>query len=514
MNDSESWAAATANQIRAVEDDVLARVGEDPLMDRAADAVAAEARTMLGDRGAARVVLLVGTGNNGGDALLAGARLANDGASVTAVLLGDSAHPRGLEWLRVAGGEVIQVAGSSANGGVAAAAAAIEAADLVVDGIVGIGASPGLREPSATLVGAIPARTPVLAVDLPSGMDPDGGSVTLPHVHATVTVTFTSPKPCLLLPPAALDAGRIVVASVGIPLPKPLAEAPRRLTPEGAAAWWPVPGPGDDKYSRGVVGVVAGSDRYPGAAILACSAAVRVGAGLVRYLGPRRVQDLVLTARPEVVAAEAPAEADALPRVGAWVLGPGVADEPGQEAAIEAALASGLPAVVDAGAIEACVRARVGGGRATPFGRLLLTPHAGELARALAAAGETANAEAVEADPAEAARLLAHLSDATVLLKGAVTLVVSPGGPVWSQADAPPWLATAGAGDVLAGIAGVLLASGLEADEAGALAALVHGRAATLASGGGPIAALDVADALPATVDALRETVKEVLKGR
>jgi len=532
MSDSGIWVAATAEQIRAVEDEVLARVGEDPLMDRAADAVAAEARTMLGAREGsgkrgegkgARVVLLVGTGNNGGDALLAGARLAGDGTSVTAVCTGISAHPRGLEWLRAAGGEVIQAADTATATDVAAATAAIEAADLIIDGIVGLGSSPGLREPATTLVGAIPAAVPVLAVDLPSGMDPDGVSVDvphadLPHIHATVTVTFTSPKPCLLLPPAALDAGRIVVADVGIPVPEPLPETPhrltpRRLTPEGAASLWPVPGPVDDKYSRGVVGVIAGSDRYPGAAVLTCSAAVRAGAGLIRYLGPHRVQDLVLAARPEVVAEDAPTEAK-LPRVGAWVLGPGVVDEPTQTAAIEAALATGTPAVVDAGAIEACVRARAADERATPANHLLLTPHAGELARALALAVEPTDAQAIEANPAEHARRLARATEATVLLKGAVTLIATPDGTLWSQADAPPWLAIAGAGDVLAGIAGVLLASGLDADKAGALAALVHGRAAALASDGGPIAALDVAEALPATVEALQAAVRELLTDR
>ena len=526
MSEPGVWVAATTEQILAAEKPVLARLGDDPLMDRAADAVATEARTILAARGddageggihGAHVVVLAGTGKNGGDALLAGAILAREGATVIAVLTGASAHERGLSLLRDAGGAVL----GADDAGVAAA---IARADLILDGIVGLGASPGLREPAATLVEGIQGRTRVVSVDLPSGLAPDSATLDAPHVHATVTVTFTAPKPCLLLPPAALVVGRIVVAHVGIPVPEATPDAPRRLTPEGAAALWPVPGTGDDKYTRGIVGIVAGSDRYPGAAILACSAAVRAGAGLVRYLGPRRVQDLVLAARPEVVAADpfgdqsgAP-DGASLPRVDAWVIGPGVADEPDQAAAIAAVLASGVPVVIDAGAIEACVVARAAGTRPAAADRVLLTPHAGELARALAAVGLAPTAKdaalAIASDPAGQTRLLARTADATVLLKGAVTLVATPDGRLWSQADAPAWLATAGAGDILAGIAGMLLASGIAADRAGALAALIHGRAATLASGGGPLAALDVAEALPASIEALNEAIRGLLANR
>lgn len=506
VDDRGLWTAATAEQTRAAEGPVLTQVGEDPLMDRAADAVAAEARTMLrGGVGGRRVVILAGTGNNGGDALLAGARLASDGAVVQAILVGKHAHPRGLESFTTAGGMAIVAleASSAVN-----AAAALGTADLVVDGIVGIGASPGLREPAASLVASIPDRTPVLAVDLPSGLDPDSAQAPLPHVRATATVTFTSPKPCLLLPPAALDAGRVVVADVGIPLPDTDEDAPRRLTPQGAARLWPIPGPTDHKYSRGVVGVVAGSEHFPGAAVLACAAAVRAGAGMVRYLGPERVRDLVLTARPEVVTDEPPSTAGALPEADAWILGPGVGDDLGQISAMEKAAKSGAPLVVDADAVAWFAKRCVENPPVDPSA-VLLTPHAGELSRALKAVG--VGVLGAKEEPLKGARALAGATNSTVLLKGAVTLVVTPEGGPWSQAEAPAWLATAGAGDVLAGIAGTLLAAGLPADRAGALAALVHGQAAILASGGGPIAALDVAHALPRTVDALHKTIAGLL---
>ncbi len=363
---------------------------------------------------------------------------------------------------------------------------------------------------------AIPASATVLAVDLPSGLDADSGltdsrsadSTTATHVTAHATVSFTAPTTCVLLPPAALAAGRVIFADVGVPVPPRSPGASVRLTDTGIAARWPVPEASDNKYSRGVVGIVAGSDAYPGAAILACTAAIRSGAGLVRFVGPRRAQDLVLAARPEVVATDPSLP---LPRVDAWVLGPGVADDPDQEAAILAAVASGVPCVVDAGGIMPVVLARTRGPEGPGAGGLLLTPHAGELARALAGMGSEISADDLSRDPAAGARALAEATRATVLLKGAVTLVASPAGALWSQADGPAWLATAGAGDVLAGIAGSLLAAGLPADEAGAVAASMHGRAARLASGGGPIAALDITTALSAIVAALGGAIGDVL---
>lgn len=265
---------------------------------------------------------------------------------------------------------------------------------------------------------------------------------------------------------------------------------------------WPVPGAEADKYSRGVLGIVAGSDAYPGAAVLVANAAVRAGAGFVRYVGPRRAQDLVLSRHPEVVV-HTPADAsDHLPRAQAWVVGPGVADHPEQDAVIGAVTESGLPMVVDAGALESIARARAAGDRNAASNRVLLTPHADELVRCLQSLRHDVSRADVDNDRAGHARLLAETVRATVLLKGSLTLVVSPGGGVVELPAASPWLATAGSGDTLAGIAGALLAGGLSAVDAAASAAWVHARAGDLASGGGPVSALDIADMVPSVIAA------------
>lgn len=281
---------------------------------------------------------------------------------------------------------------------------------------------------------------------------------------------------------------------------------PREWSQEDTARQWPVPGAHDDKYSRGVLGVVAGSDAYPGAAVLVSNAALRAGAAYVRYVGPRRAQDLVLARHPEVVV-HGPADAsDLLPRCQAWIVGPGVADHPEQDAVISAVAEVGLPMVVDAGALESIARARASGDRAAPSDRVLLTPHADELVRTLQSLRHDVIRADVDRDRIGHARLLAEAARATVLLKGSHTIVVSPGGAVIELPPATAWLATAGSGDTLAGIAGTLLASGLVAADAGASAAWIHARAGDLASGGGPITALDIADMVPRVIAALWRT--------
>ncbi len=356
--------------------------------------------------------------------------------------------------------------------------------------------------PADELVAAIPPGAPVVAVDLPSGVDPDTGEISGPHVHADVTVTFGSFKPCLLVPPASHVAGRLVVVDVGLGGELPAQPLVRRLTPLGVAARWPVPSRTDHKYTRGVLGMIAGSDTYPGAAVLAALGAVRAGVGIVRYIGPPRVTDHVLMAVPEAV--------PGLGRVQAWLLGSGVESDKDQDNAIAQALDSGLPCVVDAGALDECVRRRAEGSRSVGADGVLMTPHAGELARMLELLGHGVKRTDVEARPMFHALWLAREADATVLLKGSTTLIASPSGWLSSQNDGPSWMATAGSGDVLAGIAGALMASGVGAMDSGAMSALVHGLAGARASGGGPIAASTIAEATPATVaDLLRLTGKQ-----
>ncbi|MGI4893667.1 MAG: NAD(P)H-hydrate epimerase [Janthinobacterium lividum] len=472
--------------VRAAERAVMARLPESTLMHRAAAALdvecAARLRAAAGGVVGREVVVLVGSGDNGGDALLAAARLARRGAGVTVLTTSPHAHEAGLAAVASAGGRVRPyLRGDEKTCG---------AADLLLDGIVGIGGRGGLRDPLTALPDALAGGRPVVvAVDLPSGLDADSGAVTGIVLRADVTVAFGTAKPVHVLGPAAAWCGRLVVVDIGIRdgLPDPVLQ---RVEPADVARRWRRAGAGDDKYSRGVVGVVAGGLDYPGAAVLAVEGAVRAGAGMVRYLGPDHPTELVRQRRPEVVAGGG--------RVQAWVLGPGVSPEdPEQQQRIIDALASGEPAVVDAGAL--------GGLPATLSAQHVLTPHAGELVRLLADLGESVERAAVEADPLTHARRVAQATGATVLLKGSVTTVVDPSGRVRSAAAAPHWLSTAGAGDVLAGILGAALASRPHdpALDVAADAAVLHGWAATLASAGGPLAALDVADAVPAALTSL-----------
>lgn len=264
-----------------------------------------------------------------------------------------------------------------------------------------------------------------------------------------------------------------------------------------------VPKDSDDKYARGVLGVVAGSDRYPGAAVLAVEAALRTGLGMVRYLGPRRAADLVLARRPEAVTAAG--------RVQAWLIGSGLDDsgetDPLADDRVSVALEAGAPLVLDAGALPLARDPRA---QSVPR---VLTPHAGELARLTGVERAT-----VAADPERAARDAAVTLDAVVLLKGATTRIATPDGRMLVVAEATPWLATAGAGDALAGILGALVAThardlalseiarGADHDrlaELAAAAAVVHGRAARRASAGGPLTILDLCAAVPAVIRGL-----------
>lgn len=494
-----SWTSA---QVRAAEEPLLA--AGVPLMERASFALAAvvarELRELRGRVVGARVAVLVGAGNNGGDALFAGALLARRGVRVDAVLAAERVHEAGLEALLRAGGRTVPLGAGSAGATVAGDA------DLVVDGLLGIGArGGGVRGPAGELVTLLGERRAadrgplVVAVDLPSGVGVDDGTRAGPVLDADVTVTFGGAKPALLLPPAAAAAGRVEVVDLGLPLDAPPAVA--RLGPADVAALWAVPAPDAHKYTRGVLGVVAGTRAYPGAAVLVTTAAVLAGVGMVRYLGD--VADLVVARRPEVVTGTG--------RVQAWTLGPGVSAEDAAqrrrvEHAFDGIVHRGEPAVVDAGALD-LLPPHVGP-------HVVLTPHAGELARLLADRGgrdDRVPREAVEAEPLRWARRAHELTGATVLLKGAVTVVVGPHGVAYAQADAPPWLATAGAGDVLAGLLGAMLA-GRDADvhddptlpaALAAGAALVHGLAADRANPCGPVAARGVAQAIPATVAAL-----------
>jgi len=486
------------------------------LMQRAAAGLAAVCAGVLGETAGgvygARVVVLTGAGDNGGDALYAGERLARRGAAVIAVQAGGRLHEGGAQALRAAGGRVIGVApphvldeeGRYDVG--YEARSAIGRADLIIDGLLGIGGKGGLREPFASLaqLAANSRNALTVAVDLPSGIDPDTGAVDGPAVRADVTVTFGALKPGLLVDPGQSHAG--VVEFVDIGLGPYLDLVPDASAPQhqDIADLLPRPTRESDKYRRGVVGLLVGSDRYTGAALLATGGAVHGGAGMVRLVTAQSAAAAVRLVHPEVVITElsletstrdanyqdldlanAPGFPDNVGRVQAWVAGPGMGTDDAAAARLAAVLATGLPVLVDADGLTLLAQYENLLPRPAPT---LLTPHAGELGRLLGV-----DPADIEARRLEFARQAATRFGACVLLKGSTTVVAPPDGmdPVLVNTTGTPWLATAGTGDVLAGLTGALLAQGVLPPQAAITAAYLHGLAARLAVAGDPAAGTD-----------------------
>ncbi|MFF0744498.1 NAD(P)H-hydrate dehydratase [Streptomyces sp. NPDC004111] len=496
----------SVEMVRGAERELMARLGDGVLMQRAAAGLAAACADVLGRVYGTRIVLLVGSGDNGGDALYAGARLARRGAGVTAVLVDarGRAHEGGLAALRGAGGSVVpgphrphEVHEEGAGAAGSAAYTALARASLVLDGITGIGGRGGLREEAVPLVRAAERSGAVLvAVDLPSGVDADSGRVDGECVHADVTVTFGAYKPGLLIDPARECAGALRYVDIGLETAG-VPAAVEALQHADVARLLPEPAAESDKYRRGVVGVVAGSARYPGAAVLAVAGALRGGAGAVRYVG--QGADAVLARFPEtLVGRGTPGEAG---RVQAWVIGPGLDD--GTEGALEEVLASDVPVLVDADGLRGLDPEAVRGRSAAT----LLTPHAGEAARLLGV-----ERGVVEERRLDSVRKVAVRFGATVLLKGSTTLIAGPGPgtgagagagleldggrPVRVNPTGTGWLATAGSGDVLAGLVGALMAAGLPVFDAASVGAYLHGLAGRGAARGAPVSAGDVAEGI------------------
>ncbi|MCX4813173.1 NAD(P)H-hydrate dehydratase [Streptomyces sp. NBC_01239] len=464
--------AYSVETVRTAEQALMARLPEGTLMQRAAAGLAVACAQLLGRVYGSRVVLLVGSGDNGGDALYAGARLARRGAAVVAVLLApDRTHAGGLAALLRAGGRTVAAAD---------AADTVLRADLVLDGIVGIGGKGGLRPDAArlaTLAGDSGAL--VVAVDLPSGVEADSGEVRGAAVRADVTVTFGAHKPGLLIDPAREYAGSVRLVDIGLDAELPAEPELEALQHADVARLLPVPSAESDKYRRGVVGIAAGSGRYPGAAVLAVAGALRGGAGAVRYVGP--AADAVIARFPEVLVSDGgPLKAG---RVQAWVVGPGAGDD---AATVADVVTAEVPVLIDADGLRLADADAVRARRAPT----LMTPHAGEAAALLGV-----DRGVVEGARLESVRELAGRYGATVLLKGSTTLVAdSGGGAVRVNSTGTGWLATAGSGDVLSGLAGSLLASGLSAFDAGSVGAYLHGLAGRLAAEGAPVGAHDVAE--------------------
>ncbi|MBE1547698.1 hydroxyethylthiazole kinase-like uncharacterized protein yjeF [Mycobacterium sp. OAS707] len=442
----------TADEIREAEAPLLASLPEGGLMRRAAfglaTAIVRELVVLTGGLAGRRVCAVVGSGDNGGDALWAATFLRRRGVAAAAVLLNpERTHKAALAAFTRAGGTVVETVPATT--------------DLVIDGVVGISGSGALRPNAAEVFAAVDqAGIPVVAVDIPSGIDVQTGAAEGPHVHATLTVTFGGLKPVHALG----DCGRVELVDIGLDLPSTDVLGFDRAD---VAARWPKPGPKDDKYTQGVTGIMAGSATYPGAAVLCTGAAVAATSGMVRYAGSAGPQ--VLAQWPEVIAAPSP---QASGRVQAWAVGPGLGTDETGAAALAFALETDLPVIVDADALTIlAAHPDLIAGRKTPT---VLTPHAGEFERLAGAPPGS--------DRVAATRKLADRLGATVLLKGNVTIVAEPGGPVYLNRAGQSWAATAGSGDVLSGIIGALLAAGLPAGEAAAAAAFVHARAANLSA--------------------------------
>ncbi|MDW5611285.1 MULTISPECIES: NAD(P)H-hydrate dehydratase [Mycolicibacterium] len=446
----------SADAIRDAEAPVLASLPDGALMRRAAFGLATAIARELGAVAGRTVCAVVGSGDNGGDALWAATFLRRRGAGASAVLLDpERAHRKALAAFRRAGGRIVEMVPHTT--------------DLVIDGVVGISGAGPLRPGAAAVFDEVArAGIPVVAVDLPSGVDVHTGVADGPHVAPALTVTFGGLKPVHALG----DCGRVELVDIGLGL------GPSDMLAFDAAdvaARWPVPGPTDDKYTQGVTGVMAGSSTYPGAAVLCTGAAVAATSGMVRFAGTAAAE--VVSHWPEVIATPGHATAG---RVQAWAVGPGLGTDETAAAALVFALETDLPVIVDAdGLTILSAHPELVADRTAPT---VLTPHAGEFARlAGAPPGD---------DRVAATRRLADRLGVTVLLKGNVTVVAEPGGPVRLNAAGNSWAATAGSGDVLSGVIGALLAAGLPPGEAAAAAAFVHARAADLsARDPGPAAA-------------------------
>ncbi|GAA1471472.1 NAD(P)H-hydrate dehydratase [Corynebacterium aurimucosum] len=462
--------AYTVATVRAAEKRLLGQQShEDQLMKLAAAAVAETASVMLEARPGA-VLVLAGSGGNGGDGLFAGAELASRGVTVHA-LVPERCHEEALAAFRSAGGAVLS------------ADALPSGSALVIDAIAGLGSARGLSGTALSLYRhATSAGAAVLAVDMPTGVDADTGVCAADAVHADVTVTFGSPR---LGHPLAPECGQVVVSDLFLPdapsfaetlaeldepaafiaheptVPTPFAWQPGELDLPGGRASrpWPVgctgpivdptPAARSDKYSGGVVALAAGSDTYPGAGILCATAAVRATPSMVRFIGDNSITSLL----PELVCHPNVASSG---QAQAWVVGPGRGTDAAAATELRKVLAQGLPTVIDADALTLLARNTSLRQKVTEHPMTILTPHEGEFSRLYEAAFGSAPDAAT--GWSRALHELAEELDSIILLKGRLTRVTAPGQPLYSFNAGHSFAATPGSGDVLSGILGAVMA--------------------------------------------------------
>jgi hydroxyethylthiazole kinase-like uncharacterized protein yjeF len=443
------------------------------------------------------VLVLCGPGNNGGDGFVAARILTERGWPVRLALLGERAALKGDAAAAAARWEgKVEVLDD----------ARLDGAELVVDALFGAGLARPIAGAAASVIAALDARAIlVVAVDVPSGVDGASGAVLGSAPRAALTVTFFRRKPGHLLLPGRLHCGKVVVAPIGIP-----AAVLDRVSPDIAAndpEWWlptfPWPGPESHKYSRGHA-LVAGGAVMTGAARLAARAAARIGAGLVTVAAPEAAF-LTYAASLTGVIVQPAEDIDAFRallgdvRRNAALIGPGAGIGPATRAKTLAILEAGKRAVLDADALTVFAddrRALFLAIGAAKKPSVVLTPHEGEFARLFDRSDSKLGGKL------DRARRAAEASGAVILLKGSDTVIAAPDGRAAISEGAPAELATAGSGDVLAGIVVGLLAQGMPAFEAAAAAAWLHADAARRIGPG--LVAEDLIETLPQVLAALK----------
>jgi NAD(P)H-hydrate epimerase len=493
----EPFAVVSVAEMRVLEAAAVeAGTSERVLQERAglavADVVEDELAASFEGHGSTRVIVLVGAGNNGRDGVVAGRRLAARGCQVELWIGPRHALSDGELRDLTADGLVLASFGDPER--LEVLRSALRGSEVVIDGLLGVASRGPMRPGLAEVAGLVAEiRTAqehpiVVAVDVPSGIDADTGEVPGPVVPADITVTFGAVKSGLLRFPAALHVGRLVPRSIGLPVGSSARFPIHQLDEAVVQPLVPPRPPDSHKYRLGRVLVIAGSDQFVGAACLGSEAAARVGAGLVGVVSTEAVKRVLATRLPEATypltltedddQPEAAAErvAELLPDQSAMLIGPGIARSEHTDQFVRRLLVANAcldrptPAVIDADALTLLAGwtgwwERIGTGN-------VLTPHAGEMARLIASDPDLA--EVANEAAWETARRAAARWHQVIVLKGPFTTVAEPGGRAWVYPHANSALATAGTGDVLAGLCTGLAAQGLTPFDASRLAVVVH----------------------------------------
>lgn len=509
----------TADEMRAAEAWAMGHgVPGSTLMENAGLAVARAIESRFGKE--RRVAIVCGPGNNGGDGFVVARVLKSDWTRVYVIgdpdtIKGDARHH--FDRLRKERSR-LSVTAIRTPAEWAEKAAEFGRCTVVVDALLGSGARGAPRDLVAVVIESIQKERSrgarVVSVDLPSGVPADGGPVDWPTVEADVTVTFAAKKPGLVFAPSSDRAGSVVVAPIGIP-DEALRSHDRgaglfELEAGDARAAFPPRARDSHKGSFGHVLLVAGSVGKTGAAVLAARGALRAGAGLVTVASVDEVCRVVSVSQPEVMTVslgegvECGSVSDASARIlemagdfDALVIGPGLGrSEQTQEFVLDVVGRCGLPVVIDADGLFG-LRAQALSRVARRDKPTILTPHPGEMARLL-----SSDSASIQGDRVQALRKAVSGTKSTVVLKGHHTLIGNEGGDVWLNPTGSPSLATAGTGDVLAGVIGAILARGVYPDRAAGAGVFVHGLAGERAGKRQPWGAIagDIADALPRVI--------------